>query len=1156
MPIEGGGAVSTKQQLYLRRVIGVCAFFLCAFISLGSPSLAHAVELPHDIFQLLANDGTPLGKGVAISNSEAGAVAVALGGIHGSSTVTGVYIFRWNNGSWIQEQKVIPSDGGSISDSAVAIEGNVVVAVSTVATYIFRKSGSSWTEEQRLPIGNGGARKAVSISGNVIVVGNYTEDSQKGAVYVYRYHPELSAGTRWRQEQRLVSPDINMNLGLKFGSAVAVLSSRIVIGAPGHSATGYNAGSAYVFQHNGSIWNSVQLIIPSDGAAFQQFGSSVALDTTSIVIGASGVTTKGSSSWHGPTAYLFRLTGSNWLEEVQFPTDGFGLFAADVAVTQNSVVVSSKHVQRSYIYQKTGADWIQTSTQPFSLSFNSATPFDDPPMQPFISASASDGMIALSFDSTQLSGSYVMPVSIEESHPIIVKTNGGEPYVSSLAAGKITPPGSSTVAHGGSKTFMITANPGYYIQNLIVDDQRLGPISTYTFTNVTAEHQLSVAFGKTSDTTPPSMQNPTYGPDPENSGSGPLSRITTIRSAPADNVGINKVEFYAGTTANPYSILIGTDYIHHFAVDWDTTTVPNGTYVITTKAYDTAPTPNTATAQRTVTVNNGNFMLTNGGNKVLLQGGSVNQTVTASVIPGSPPSSVSFSVTGLPQGVTSSFPVSCTSNCSTSITLTASTAAISGTFTVSVNGHAGSYFSQTTFNLTIIKPTGDNTQYTLTTGPNITRFPAVANQVAYPAGTAITLTANIPDSMTFTGWSGCTTSIQNPITITMDSNKTCLANFTDRIYTITANSGVGGGINPFGTLVNAHGTTRSFGIELTSNNYRIADVIVDNTSIGPVAYHIFSNITANHTIRAVFEPYSFSLTNGGDRLVLIGSSVTNTITATTTQGTPPPITFNASGFTNSFTSSLNPPSCSPSCSTTLTITASSTASPGTYQISVNASGQSTNFTLTVANQIPTTEISSSSPPNGYIDPREDSDATTGALLGTRDVSITFSAPITNTSGTALTIVNFNRIYFRNGAVVSAAEADIGRNGIAPTVDLISGTGQGPYLLRFTPRIPLGAWTKILMTEVKDQNGNPLAPDGNHIVIGALPMDINQDGKVLGDDIDRWHALFNSTPIPLPLLDQKRNGVITGEDISRGMQLINGVSTALPWGNFEIGEPPL
>ena len=84
-----------------------------------------------------------------------------------------------------------------------------------------------------------------------------------------------------------------------------------------------------------------------------------------------------------------------------------------------------------------------------------------------------------------------------------------------------------------------------------------------------------------------------------------VSATVPVSATATDNVAVAKVEFYRGTT------LIGTDTSassgNVYSVNWNTTQSPNGSHIITAKAYDTAtPTPNTATSQpRTVTVNNG-----------------------------------------------------------------------------------------------------------------------------------------------------------------------------------------------------------------------------------------------------------------------------------------------------------------------------------------------------------------------------------------------------------------------------------------------------------------------------------------------------------------------------------------------------------------------
>ncbi|MDR3570565.1 MAG: hypothetical protein P4L43_21275 [Syntrophobacteraceae bacterium] len=62
------------------------------------------------------------------------------------------------------------------------------------------------------------------------------------------------------------------------------------------------------------------------------------------------------------------------------------------------------------------------------------------------------------------------------------------------ANGQITPAGVSSVAGGGSQTYSIVPNPGYQIALLEVDGQQVSPTATYTFSNVTSCHTISVTF--------------------------------------------------------------------------------------------------------------------------------------------------------------------------------------------------------------------------------------------------------------------------------------------------------------------------------------------------------------------------------------------------------------------------------------------------------------------------------------------------------------------------------------------------------------------------------------------------------------------------------------------------------------------------------------
>jgi len=62
------------------------------------------------------------------------------------------------------------------------------------------------------------------------------------------------------------------------------------------------------------------------------------------------------------------------------------------------------------------------------------------------------------------------------------------------ANGSISPTGTVTVASGGSQTFTFTPSAGYAVASVTVDGVSKGVLSSYTFSNVTANHTISVAF--------------------------------------------------------------------------------------------------------------------------------------------------------------------------------------------------------------------------------------------------------------------------------------------------------------------------------------------------------------------------------------------------------------------------------------------------------------------------------------------------------------------------------------------------------------------------------------------------------------------------------------------------------------------------------------
>jgi hypothetical protein len=124
-----------------------------------------------------------------------------------------------------------------------------------------------------------------------------------------------------------------------------------------------------------------------------------------------------------------------------------------------------------------------------------------------------------------------------------------------------------------------------------------------------------------------------------------------------------------------------------------------------------------------------NFSLANGGNKTVTRGGSVTNTLTATLVSGTA-QAVSLSISGLPSGVTRSFSAtSCTPNCSSTLTLSASTAAALGTAALTVTAAGGGISQTSAFTLTVNAPQTSTHSVTLS-----------AAQAA--PGAALTVTVN------------------------------------------------------------------------------------------------------------------------------------------------------------------------------------------------------------------------------------------------------------------------------------------------------------------------------------------------------------------------------------------------------------------------------
>ncbi|OPY81652.1 MAG: hypothetical protein A4E65_01103 [Syntrophorhabdus sp. PtaU1.Bin153] len=236
--------------------------------------------------------------GISVTDTETFAVAGAPNNVSPVDQKGAVYVFRHNGTEWVQTKLTASDaalyDGFGIS---VAIAGNTVVVGAPGhvhgdyqgAAYIFKYDGTGWVEEVELHAGDGVLGWPVAISGSTIVVGGTGNDGKR-SVYVFKYN-----GTDWMEEGRLTASD--GVAGDNFGSSVAASGNTIVVGANLYDTK----GSAYVFKYNGTDWVEEFNLAASDGASSDDFGASVGITGSTIVVGASG-----SGSYKG-AAYVYRL---------------------------------------------------------------------------------------------------------------------------------------------------------------------------------------------------------------------------------------------------------------------------------------------------------------------------------------------------------------------------------------------------------------------------------------------------------------------------------------------------------------------------------------------------------------------------------------------------------------------------------------------------------------------------------------------------------------------------------------------------------------------------------------------------------------------------------------------------------------------------------
>lgn len=187
---------------------------------------------------------------------------------------------------------------------------------------------------------------SVAVSGDVLVVGAYGYDYNKGKVYVYKLNPDTNTFIQKAKLQpwRLIVND-------NFGISVAISGDTIIVGADGYLD---DTGGVFIFEKPEGGWVDVideaTRLTPDASIAGKVFGDSIAISGDTIVVGA--YKDDDDSNTSSGAVYVFNKPESGWQQPFDYDhipvatlkasdAASFDYFGKSVAINEETIVVGA-----------------------------------------------------------------------------------------------------------------------------------------------------------------------------------------------------------------------------------------------------------------------------------------------------------------------------------------------------------------------------------------------------------------------------------------------------------------------------------------------------------------------------------------------------------------------------------------------------------------------------------------------------------------------------------------------------------------------------------------------------------------------------------------------------------------------------------------------
>lgn len=283
-----------------------------------------------------------------------------------------VYVFTADGGTWSQQAKLTADDGtvfgstAAVSGDTAFVEARVAEGGSTLgAVDVFTRTDGVWSRQTTLTADDGDSDddfgKAIAIEGEMVFVGAPGDDDPNGTSAGSAYVFERD-GETWSQQAKLAADDGTSYDS--FGSSIALDGDTALIGAVTAES---GDGAAYVFTRNGS-WSQQAKLTGEDGEMNDSFGTAVALEGDTALIGDSNDDVDG--DFNAGSTYVFARDGESWSQQARL-TDDDGdeddQFGGTVGINGNTAVIGAYNDEdpngdnagSAYVFTGTGGEWSQ-----------------------------------------------------------------------------------------------------------------------------------------------------------------------------------------------------------------------------------------------------------------------------------------------------------------------------------------------------------------------------------------------------------------------------------------------------------------------------------------------------------------------------------------------------------------------------------------------------------------------------------------------------------------------------------------------------------------------------------------------------------------------------------------------------------------------------